>query len=350
MTNVKLLMVLFILLLISGCEEGGPVIEDSGTVFLKGEGVFIVNEGNFTAGNGSLSFYSTDSAKIYNDIFQRINERPLGDVPNSMTMHGDNAYIVVNNSGKIEVVEKNTLKSICTIVNLISPRIIKVINNKKAYVSSLYSDSVAIIDLALNTISGYINIRRSSEAIELSGNKVFIANWSGGKEIMIIDAETNKVSDSIIVAKEPESMVIDKNGKLWVLCTGGYLSKDFPELIRINTSSYELEKRFVFPDRFLFPSNLQINGHKDVLMWLDNGVKSMNINDLALPVLAFISQKRNYFYKLGIDPVSGEIFVTDAIDYRQNGKVFRYNLEGALIDSAVAEIIPGSMCFKQAAN
>ncbi len=37
--------------------------------FLTGAGVFIVNEGNFMAGNGSLSYYSYDSSKIYNDLF-----------------------------------------------------------------------------------------------------------------------------------------------------------------------------------------------------------------------------------------------------------------------------------------
>jgi YVTN family beta-propeller protein len=330
------------------CEEGGPVKEANQDVFLNANGVFIVNEGNFTRGNGSLSFYSTDSAKIYNDIFYNINGRPLGDVPYSITINGVNAYIVVNNSGKIEVVEKNTLLSTGTIINLNSPRIIRIINSRKAYVSSLYSDSVAIVDLILNTVSGYINIRRSSEAIELYGNKAYISNWLDGREIIVINTQTNKVTDSIIVSKEPESMVLDKNGKLWVLSTGGYQNKEFPELIRINTTNDEIEKRLIFPDRFAFPSNLQINGQKDKLFWLDNGVKKISIDDNELPSSVFIQQKRNYFYKMGVDPVSGEIFVTDAGDYQHNGFVLRYNTLGTAIDSAISDIIPGSLCFKQA--
>jgi len=58
-----------------------------------------------------------------------------------MTIQGNNAYIVVNNSGKIEVVSRNDLKSVAIINGLVSPRYISFVNEKKAYVTSLYSDS-----------------------------------------------------------------------------------------------------------------------------------------------------------------------------------------------------------------
>lgn len=348
MKNLQLILAIISIVVVTGCEGGGPETDVSGPKYLKGNGVFVINEGNFTWGNGSLSFYSTDSAKIYNNVFSEVNSRPLGDVPNSMTLYGDNAYIVVNNSGKIEVVSTNTLLSSGTISNLNSPREIKFINSRKAYISSMYSDSVTIMDPETNSISGYINMRRSSESIEIYGNKAFISNWLSGNELMVINTQTNTVIDSIMVGIEPESIAIDKNGKLWVLCTGGYLNKEFPELIRINTTTFQIEKRFVFPERYSFPSNLKINGTKDIIMWLDNGVKKMSITDNELPSTVFIQQKRNYFYKMGIDPVTNEVFVTDAGDYVQNGKLFRYNGGGIVIDSVSTDIIPASLCFKSA--
>lgn len=339
--------VLLILMFFSiSCEKNNISTIDLNRKYLAGTGVFILNEGNFMAGNGSVSFYSKDSLKIYNDLFSEINERPLGDVPNSMNIYGGKAYIIVNNSGKIEVVEKNTLKSTATITGLISPRFMKFISSTKAYVSTLYSDSVVIIDPSLNEVKGYINLRRSSEALEISGNKAFIANWSGGHELMVVNTLSNKVIDSINVAVEPESMVVDKNGKLWVLCTGGYLNKQFPELIRINTATDIIEQRFVFADRYSYPTNLTINGERDILFFLDNGVKKMNINDSRLPEYLFINQKRGYFYKMGIDPVSGEVFTTDAGDYQHKGKVLRYGSDGIVLDSVMADIIPSSLCFK----
>ena len=89
-----------LLLIVSSCTKEPPV---QTTHYSLGGGVFVVNEGNYLAGNGSISFYSYDSTKIYNDLFYKANGRPLGDVPNAMAVKGDKAYIIVNNSGKIEI-------------------------------------------------------------------------------------------------------------------------------------------------------------------------------------------------------------------------------------------------------
>jgi DNA-binding beta-propeller fold protein YncE len=249
----KLFILVFLSAVVASCIKIPKISNDSKVSFLTGSGVFILNEGNFRWGNGSLSFYSYDSAKIYNDLFLNINGRPLGDVPNSMVINGDKAYIVVNNSGKIEVVNRNTLESVTTINGLISPRNIAIINSNKAYVTSIYSDSVAIINLTNNSISGYINLRRSSEAVVINRNKAFISNWMGGKEVMVINNVSNKVVDSIEVGAEPESMVIDIDNMLWVLCNGGWARNNFAELTGINTVTNLIEKEFVFPTKEASP-------------------------------------------------------------------------------------------------
>jgi len=82
------------------------------------DGIFITNEGNFSAGNGSVSFYSNKKDSVYNNIFSLINDRPLGSVVQSLTVFDDNAYIVVNASNKIEVVESVSFKEKVTITGL----------------------------------------------------------------------------------------------------------------------------------------------------------------------------------------------------------------------------------------
>jgi DNA-binding beta-propeller fold protein YncE len=341
----RLIILILLLPIILSCNKTQD--RPSGS-FLTGDGVFIINEGNFTGGNGSLSFYSYDSSKIYNDLFEKVNGRPLGDVPNSMELKSDLAYIIVNNSGKIEVIKKSTLESVSTITGIISPRNIAFASDSKAYLTSMYSDSLVIINLADNSVSGYINLRRSSESIVIYGSKAFVSEWVGGSEVMVINIAADEVEDSITVGNEPESMVLDKAGMLWVLCNGGWARDNFAELDQINTSTNEVVQRMVFPTKQASPSCLSINGSGDTLYYLETGVRRLNISASDLPAGPLIPESGHYFYKLGINPVNGDIFVTDAIDYQQNGYVLYYKSDGTFIKSLNASVIPGSMCFKTA--
>ena len=69
----------------------------------------------------------------------------------------------------------------------------------------------------------------------------------------------------------------------------------------------------------------------------------MSVYDQQLPNNAIIQENNNNYYALGIDPVKNEIYVSDALDYTQNGIVYRYNTTGSLISSFEVGIIPG--CF-----
>jgi YVTN family beta-propeller protein len=335
------LTLLLVFTLVSCSKE--PELPPSDVIM--GGGVLLLNEGNFNSGNGSLSFFSYDSMNISNDIYYKINSRPLGDVPNSIIINGDKAYIVVNNSGKIEVINQSTAEHSSTISGLISPRNMAVFNNK-AYVTSLYSDSVAIINLLSNSVSGYINIRRSSESIVVCNNKAYVANWAGGHEVMVIDVLNDNVADSIEVGIEPESMVLDRYQDLWVLCNGGWARENFAELDMINTITNRVEKRFEFPTKDDSPSCLQIDGFGQTLYYLENGVRQMDIHAENLPASILINESGSPYYKLAVNPVNSDIFVTDPVDYVQNGYLLCYKNNGAFVAKYSAGVIPGSMCFR----
>lgn len=342
----KPLIIIILSLLCSCIRETNPIIIGNVDNYLSGEGVFILNEGNFRSGNGSLSFFSYDSLKLFDHIFLDINKRPLGDIPYSASLYGNRVYIVVNNSDKIEVADRNTLISVATFTKIKSPRYISFINDTKAYVTSLYSDSVEIIDLSSNSVSGYINLKHTSESIVTINSTSYVANWYGGNKIMLINTANNHVVDSIEVGNEPESMVIDKNEILWVLCNGGWKRENYAELIGINTLTNKIEKRFTFPSISDSPTCLQINGQKETLYYLLNGVRCMDINAASLPADVFIREVDHVFYKLGVNSYNNEIFATDAADYVQKGKILRYSKTGVLISEMAGDIIPGNMCFK----
>ena len=95
-----------------------------------------------------------------------------------------------------------------------------------------------------------------------------------------------------------------------------------------------------------FPTELQLNKAGDTLYWLNGGVWRMSIEASTLPTAALLSSGFTSSYGLTLDPSSEDIYVSDAIDYQQNGMVFRYSVEGEAIDSFGVGICPSAFCWK----
>jgi len=141
-------------------------------------------------------------------------------------------------------------------------------------------------------------------------------------------------------------MVIDKNKMLWVLCNGGWKREFYAELIGVNTSTNVIEKRLVFPTKLASPSCLQIDGDGSTLYYLESGLRKMKTDAETVPATPYIAESGHYFYKMGINPVNGDILVTDAVDYQQKGHLLIYDSAGKLLSDEMADIIPGMVCFK----
>jgi len=167
---------------------------------------------------------------------------------------------------------------------------------------------------------------------------------------MVINTLLNKVVDSINVGMEPESMVLDRYLSLWVLCSGTWAGDDFAKLQEINITTDEVIKEYQFPTKEASPTCLKIDALGNTIYYLDNGVRAMELTSGKLPVSAMIADPNSSFYKIGINPVNGDIFVTDAVDYSSQGWVLIYKSDGALITKEKADIIPSAMWFKLRLN
>ena len=117
-----ILPILVVGALIASCERQPVDLGDAGFKF--GRGVFVVNEGQFLAANASVSFIDPEADSVYNHIFFQANQVPLGDVANSMSIWQDDAYIVVNNSGKVYRASRYDMNYKGKLTGLVSPRYI----------------------------------------------------------------------------------------------------------------------------------------------------------------------------------------------------------------------------------
>ena len=344
--------------LFSSCSES-PV----DTVFFNfsgDRGVYIVNEGNFMYGNSSLSFYNPDTKRVYNQVFQARNGVPLGDVAQSMAIWKSLGFIVVNNSGKIYVIDNRTGEYKGHISGLSSPRYVHFIGEKKAYITDLYSKKITIFNPTTFQVTGSISVgnsnsefsQHSTEQMVQYKNLVFTNCWSYDNKLLVINSDTDQLADSIEVFKQPNSMVIDRDNKIWVLSDGGFEGSPFgyeqAGLMKIDAETHEIERTFRF-EKNDHPLNLCINPTKDTVYFLNRHVWKMAVTEKRLPEKPFIESKYTSlyggFFSLAIDPANRDVYVGDAIDHRQNGLIYRYDASGKLIDSFKVGISPGDFAF-----
>jgi DNA-binding beta-propeller fold protein YncE len=264
-------------------------------------------------------------------------------------------WVVVNNSHVIFAIDINTFKEVGRITNLTSPRYIHFVSDEKAYVTQIWDNRIFIVNPKRYEITGYVQVpgmemeSGSTEQMVQYGKYVYVNCWSYQNRIIKIDTETDRVVDELIVGIQPTSLVMDKNHKLWTVTDGGYEGSPYghevPSLYRIDAETFQVERlfKFNFGDA---PSEVQLNADRDKLYWLNDDVWEMDVEAEELPTRPFLPYQGTLYYGLSICPHTGDVYVADAIDYVQQGMVYRYSGDGEPIDSFYVGIIPGSFCWK----
>lgn len=346
--TISLIFLVFVLLF-SACKKDEP----TPPIGEFENAVFVVNEGNFTAGNASLTYFNHKSSEVEQQVFYRKNNAPLGDVANSISFDKNSIYIVVNNSHLVYKINSETGTYEAKTTELTSPRHFLKIDDSRALISDLYEKNLTIVNSETMEIISKIPIGRTSENLLKTGNEVFISNWSAYNQefknnmVLVLDLESLKISDSVEVGIEPNSMVFDKNNFLWVLCSGGFMNEEKPSLLKINTSTKVVHERFLFEDITSSPTKLCINKTADTLYFLNKHIYRMSVTDEFLSTTLFVeASATNNFYSLGIGPDS-DIYIGDVNDYTRNGTVFRYSPKGTLKEEFEAGLIPGAIDFME---
>lgn len=323
----------------------------------KAPGLFIVNEGNFQYGNASLSFYNPATGEITNETFIKANGFKLGDVAQSMTMHGNTGWIVVNNSHVIFAIDADTFKEKGRIENLTSPRYIHFIDDEKAYVTQIWDNRIFIVNPKEYKITGYITVpgmtmeSGSTEQMVQLGKYVYVNCWSYQNCILKIDSERDEIVDRLEVGIQPQSIALDCNGKLWTATDGGYDGSPYgyeaPKLVRIDTGTFSVEKEWSF-ELGNSLRELQLNGKGDKLYWLDDDVWCMDVNAETPPSEPYIESRGTIYYGLTVGPETGDIYVADAIDYQQPGTIYRFGPDGEKTAEFNVGVNPGAFAWKRA--
>jgi hypothetical protein len=349
-----LYLALFLSVFTQACKDDDPSLLDP-----LGKGVFIANEGPFFNGNGSLSFVSFDTDSIQNDIFETQNARPLGNVVQSVHVHDDDfAFIVVNNAGRVEVIDPRDAKYIGAVTDLDLPRYAKA-DASRMYITQWgdgFNGSLAVADLASRSVLAEYPLGSGPEDLLLHDDRLFIPN-SGGygtdSTVHVFTLSNLAVRSIWTVDYNPKSIVATPAGEYWVLCAGKKTydpvtyqfipaQSTAGSLMRLSATGQVLN-RFEFSNIESAPKALQYHEASNSLYFLyESNLYSMSATATTLPGSPFITGP---FYAFGLNPANGELWLSEE-EYVSEARVFRYSNAGSLLRSYTAGIIPGGFGFK----
>ncbi|WP_162427745.1 DUF5074 domain-containing protein [Pontibacter pudoricolor] len=347
----------------TSCDETEEISPDIHNAKVRGpydqEGVFILNEGNFGTPNGSISFLSDSTGhQVKNNIFSTANEqRPLGDVVQNMVLHDTLAYIVANNSNKIEVVNVFTFKTIAVIEGLKQPRYFAALDGNKGYVTEWVAyggnGRVSVIDLKTNAVLKTITVGEMPEQLLVVKDKLYVTN-SGGNSISVINTTTDALAGTIPTPDGPSEMVLTKDQHIWVLSAGKVVYKDDwsgidytkttpGSLSKLNTATSAIDATFTFPGNQSIPKNLTINGTGDKLYF--NYEDKTFVQPVNAGVLSNTVIINRGFYGMEADPETGNIYGSDNNNFSGDGTVFIFSSEGVKLKEFKAAIGPNGFVF-----
>ncbi|SHJ10318.1 hypothetical protein SAMN05443429_10941 [Cruoricaptor ignavus] len=309
--------------------------DDNDPIVPKGayeNGILVVNEGNFGKGNSSVSFLDSNG-KISNDIYSAENNgEKIGDILQSISFSGDDAYFVVNNSNKINVVNRYTLKKKTEIKNEMKQPRYAAFSNKNLYVTSNGYNSTSFVYIYNKNDHAFlkkIEFPRYAEKIAEAGGNIFVqtdgiayspTTWqpvATGHTISRINANSNAVDKTIELTDTGIIRdMISASGALYVLSSDS--SGSF--VYRINGQSAAFEKISLgIPNA----QDLAADGGK-LYIRASEKVYNMPLQSNTAPSSSVSIPAQSVY---GFNVIDGKIYIASST-FTENSTVYVYDLAG----------------------
>ncbi len=363
------------LTMLCGCREEVAVFtpeEEQHGEIQKTEiaGFYLLNEGNMGSNKSTLDYYDYSTATYSRNIYAEANPsvpKELGDVGNDIQIYGGRLYAVINCSNKVEVMDAVTCKRIGQI-DIPNCRYIR-FDGQYGYVTS-YAGPVEInpdykqkgyvarFDTATLEVTDRCIVGYQPDELEIANGKIYVAN-SGGymvpnyeNTVSVIDLATFTETKRIPVAVNLHRVRKDSHGQLWVSSRGDYY--DTPSRLYC----IDLKTERVVDSVMTAVSNLDIIGDSLYLYsteWsyleMDDavGYGIVNVNTHEIVNRCFITdgteEKIKKPYGIKVNPLTKEIYVTDAKNYVTPGTLYCFSPEGVQKWSARTGDIPAHIVW-----
>lgn len=307
-----------LLLALSACEPDSPPIQPTIGVTHK---TLILCEGNFMWGNAQLDIIDMDSLSFQSNVFERINNKPLGDVLQSALIWDDFVYLVVNNSGKVIKLNSKTLKLINSQAGLGSPRYLLPVGNR-LWLTDLYSSKISILDSGTLQKLAEIPASGWTETMVQWNSLVAVASYRKG--VYLFNTDGTAAAQPILRGDSTSKfLTVDSYNRLWVASTGG---AGFSSLKRFD-SPYSVNPTVsIVPPAAI--SQVISNKKGDTLyLAVGNTIWSLPVSATRMEDAILLADGFKQLYGLNLSKDGKYLLIADANDYVSNGKVFVFDLQ-----------------------
>lgn len=345
-----------LMMLHSSCrkEPDQPRPQDNDTTVYSA-GIYVLNEGLFNQNNAGLTFYNFSDSTAETDYFFYKNGRGLGDTGSDACIYGSKLYMVVNVSSQLEVADAVSGVSLGRIplFDGSKPRQPRKIAPYGKYVFVCnFDNTVAVIDTARLEIVRLIEAGRNPDGITAAYGKIWVSN-SGGlafpdydNTVSVIDPETFSEVSRFTVGINPYTIRPDGHGHLYLISRGNY--GDVKSHLQVMDTLGNLVKTFGGFEALGFT----VAGDTAYVYNYDwNSGKStvMVVNTLSMQLVdeQFIKDGTDILVAYGIacDPVTGLIYIADAMNFTGTGRVYAFDKTGKLQFSFNTGINPAYFAF-----
>ena len=306
------------------------------------KGVLTLMEGWFGQGDSKLGFIDNDNNVTADFFGTNNNDAIIGDAATDVITYGSKAYIVVNGSDKIHVINSVTGKKLTSIDTkeykdgqIASPRYALGLNGK-VYVTTYYK-GVLVLDTTELKITKNIDLTDSfHEQLVANDENIYVANsgkkgdafGGDGRTISIIPIATEIESGTITVPANPNRLGFDKNGKLYVATWVNYVTPDENDamLHQVDVNTKEITHTYPTPvAKFAITDNSIFTY---LFSYVTYELYATEI-DISNNTQSDYSEKLSEFKVQSLYDISAHNNTLYFLD--QNGAIIKANADGTLI-------------------
>jgi hypothetical protein len=302
------------------------------------DALIILNEGAFTGGTATLDAVGGSVDTIVQSAFSTENGYALGNIGQHMILADSLLVVSVNNAGVVRgISRKSMLERWSTLLE--GPRYLAE-SGDRLVVTTWSSNYIKILDKFSGQIIDSINVFGVSEQIYADGQVLYIGlngGFGNDNRVAVVDLYTNNV-DTLIVGDKPNSFV-QIGSTVYVLCAG---YEDWAGTGSTPASLWKIEngtamQMITAPTSGDHAIELKTDGTDFYFLnaSYSGAVVKTSLNPVVWPSTA-ITNPGGY----NLDMINDILYVHDAKDYASAGKIYQYDLNGALLDSIDAGIIP----------